>query len=176
MIPADIRFVDIVLVVILSISLYTDIKQRKILNAVVLPAMLAGLIYYTVGGGLQGIAFSLKGIGAGFALLMLPFLLGGFGAGDVKLLCAIGALKGPGFLVTSFIWTAICGGIISVLILLYRHQLWSTVKRVVTSCYLLISTRFNLNVLKNLDNSEYHEAFPYGIAIVAGTVAAYMVR
>jgi prepilin peptidase CpaA len=47
-------------------------------------------------------------------LLVIPFALGGIGAGDVKLLGIIGALKGPDFVFIAFLAAAITGGIMSV--------------------------------------------------------------
>ena len=45
---------------------------------------------------------SLAGFGIGFALLLAPWLLGGGGMGDVKLLGALGAWLGPKLMLIAF--------------------------------------------------------------------------
>ena len=59
---------------------------------------------------------------AGFALgllLMMPgHALGATGAGDVKLMAAVGAIVGPGLVVSAFLFTAIAGGILAILVAL----------------------------------------------------------
>ncbi|MFP3361714.1 A24 family peptidase, partial [Planococcus sp. SIMBA_143] len=71
---------------VLLISFITDVRNRRILNSVTFPAMGIGLLYYTMTLGLEGFLFSGAGLLVGFALLLIPYLLGGMGAGDVKLL------------------------------------------------------------------------------------------
>lgn len=166
---------DLILVGVLAICLYTDLKERKIYNKVVFSAMAIGLVYSGLVQGWEGFLFSLKGLGAGLALLLVPFIFGGFGAGDVKLLGAIGALKGPEFVWVAFIFTGLAGGVVAVAFLLYQGKLFKTLKRVFLSLYILLGSKLKINTLNTLDKTEFHEAFPYGIAIVAGTVATYLV-
>ncbi len=49
----------------------------------------------------------------GFLILILPFLLSGMGAGDVKGLAALGALIGPSAIFQTFLYMALIGGVIS---------------------------------------------------------------
>jgi len=152
----------LILFVILGISLLTDIKYRKIFNAVTFPAIFLGLILNTITHGWDGFQLSLFGMLTGFGLLFIPYLLGGMAAGDVKLLMAIGALKGTVFVIGSFLYIAIVGGIIALIILIMKKELLSSLKRIFFS--------FQLRTLDSLSKSELHHAFPYGVAIVLGTV------
>ena len=167
--------IDIVVAVIVIVSVYTDVKERKILNIVVLPAMLAGLALNTISAGLDGLLFSLKGLGTGIGLLFILFALGGFGAGDVKLIGAIGSLKGTVFVLKAFAATGIAGGILAVLVLIKQKRLFATLKRIGISLYYFVGSVFKVNTLKSLDKAEYDESLPYGVAIGIGTVAAYFV-
>ncbi|GAA0480491.1 prepilin peptidase [Salinibacillus aidingensis] len=153
--------IEVILSVILIISLITDIKARKILNIVTIPAIGFAFIYYVITGGLHGLLFSTGGFLLGLGLLFLPFLLGGVGAGDVKLLAAIGALQGMQFVFYAFIYTALIGGMIAVVLLLKRKDLLHSFKRI------LYVTQ--LKTLDSLNKDELHHAFPYGVAIVIGT-------
>lgn len=156
-------FPDIVLLAALVASLYTDIRRRKILNLVTMPAAAAGIVYHTVTGGFGGFGASLTGLAAGMALLLIPFLMGGIGAGDVKLLGAVGALKGPVFVFYAGLASAIAGGIFALLLLVYRGTLIQVLKH--TAWGLLIQRAGFLSGGTLIGGS-----FPYGIAIVAGTV------
>lgn len=166
---------DAIIAVAVLISVYTDLKNRKILNAVVIPAAVIGLAVNSFAMGLDGLVWSLKGLGLGMALLFVPFALGGFGAGDVKLLGAIGALKGPLFVFKVFLAAGITGGVLAILILVKQRRLWSTFKRIGQSLYVFFGSVFKVNTLKNLDQAEYHESLPYGLAIGVGTLIAYLV-
>ena len=167
--------IDIIVLITVAVSVYTDLKTRKIYNAVVAPAALAGLAINTFYLRLAGLIFSLQGLGLGFGLLFVLFALGGFGAGDVKLVSAIGALKGPLFVFKVFLGTGLAGGVLAILVLLRQKRLLSTIKRVSRSLYIFIGSVFKVNTLKTLDKAEFDESLPYGVAIGIGTVMAYLV-
>jgi prepilin peptidase CpaA len=155
-------FTMTILALALIISFFTDIKNRKILNIVTLPSILTGFVFNTISMGWDGFVFSTLGLLTGFGLLILPYALGGMAAGDVKLLMAIGALKGSTFVFGSFLYIAIIGGIIALIILLKKKELLSSLQRIFLSA--------QLRTLNNLSKNELHHAFPYGVAIVLGTV------
>jgi len=162
-------FADVILFVVLAISLLTDIRQRKILNIVTLPAMVVGVFYSVVSQGIRGFGMSCAGLVAGIALLFIPFLMGGIGAGDVKLLGAVGALKGPVFVFYSGLASAIAGGIIAVVILICRRRFYKVLKNT-TWGFVTLRTEFLTG------KTFVGGAFPYGIAIVAGTVFTLLTR
>jgi prepilin peptidase CpaA len=157
------------LLAVLVISLVTDIRERKILNIVTLPAIAAGLLYHTFSAGWQGVLLSGTGLLLGGGLFLIPYLLGGIGAGDVKLLAAIGALKGAEFVFSSFLYTCLAGGAIALLILMKQRNLTASMHRI---AHALLFFRKNGESFAVLDKTELHNAFPYGVAIVAGTVSA----
>jgi len=163
------------LVVVVSISVYTDLKQRKIYNWVVIPGAIAGVALHSIAGGTAEFLFSLKGLGLGFGLLLIPFIFGGFGAGDVKLLGAIGALKGSVFVFKVFLAAGLAGGVMAVLVLVKQKRLLLTFKRIWFSICVLFGSIFKVNTLKSLDKADYHESLPYGLAIGIGTLIAYLV-
>ncbi|MEH7381312.1 A24 family peptidase [Bacillus sp. JJ1533] len=153
---------NVCLFLALLISFITDIKERKIYNLVTFPTMLIGLIFHTVSNGWDGLQFSFFGILTGFGLLLIPYVLGGMGAGDVKLLGAIGALKGSTFVFQSFFVIAIIGGVIAIAILIHKKEVGFFFKRI------FFAMRFR--TLDGIDKEDMHHAFPYGVAIVIGTL------
>jgi Flp pilus assembly protein protease CpaA len=94
--------INAVLLLAILTCAYTDTKTGKILNKITFPAMLAGIILNTAfgvmsGAGLNGLWWSLIGLCVGMAIQWVPYLLSFAKAGDVKLLMAVGALKGWAF-------------------------------------------------------------------------------
>jgi leader peptidase (prepilin peptidase)/N-methyltransferase len=94
-----------------AICAYTDLKTNHVLNKITFPMALLGLIYAALTG---RIVMSLIGMAIGFGIMLVPFLIGGCAAGDIKLSGAIGAWLGMGILpvllaacVMSFVWGTI---------------------------------------------------------------------
>ncbi len=114
---------------ILCAASWLDWRQRRIPNALLLPAFLIALMLNSITFGLNGLYFTLAGLSLGFLLLIVPYLLGGMGAGDVKLLMVIGSFGGFYFVLSSFILGALIGGAFSIAVYLYNtflHQEIST--------------------------------------------------
>ena len=75
--------------------LFRSYRTKRIPNWLTVPAAVVGLLYSSFMPGGVGIVWSLAGFAIGFGLLLLPWLLGGGGMGDVKMLAALGAWLGP---------------------------------------------------------------------------------
>jgi prepilin peptidase CpaA len=87
---------------ITAVAAILDFRTRKIPNWLTVPAAVLGLAYHALGFGPVGPVSALLGLTIGFSLLILPWLLGGGGMGDVKLLAALGAWLGPVLILASF--------------------------------------------------------------------------
>src|SRR5580692_4136504 len=72
-----------------------DIRYRRIPNWLVLSGMVAGLAWGLYSSGWSGLGHAAAGLGLGFAMYFPLYLLRARGAGDVKLLAAVGAISGP---------------------------------------------------------------------------------
>jgi prepilin peptidase CpaA len=79
-----------------------DYRTRKIPNWLTVPAAILGLLFHSFAPHGWGPLTSLAGFAVGFSLLLLPWLLGGGGMGDVKLLAALGAWLGPLYILIAF--------------------------------------------------------------------------
>jgi Flp pilus assembly protein, protease CpaA len=91
-----------------------DYRTKKIPNWLTVSGAVLGLAYNTFAPGGLGPLLSLAGLAIGFSLLILPWLLGGGGMGDVKLLAALGTWLGPVLILVSFAVAAMlaaCGAI-----------------------------------------------------------------
>jgi prepilin peptidase CpaA len=94
-------------------ALITDIRSRRIPNWLVLAAIIAGISWNVYSRGLSGLVTAGAGLGIGFVLYIPLYLLRARGAGDVKLLAAVGAIVGPENCVWIFLLTAVLGGVIA---------------------------------------------------------------
>jgi prepilin peptidase CpaA len=80
----------------------TDYRTRRIPNWLTVPAAIAGLVFSAVSPHGIGLLAALAGFAVGMLLLLLPWLLGGGGMGDVKMLAALGAWLGPVWILVAF--------------------------------------------------------------------------
>jgi len=166
---------DILILVVIAVSLYTDLRHNKIYNWVVAPGTGLALAYHLYTGGPLELWWGIKGLLLGLALLFIPFALGGIGAGDVKLLGFIGACGGPGFVWLTFLAAALAGGLLSLIILIRNGRLQSSLKAVWYTLFSFLGLAPRVNMFGTLE-TQNTAAFPYGVAITAGTVVAYLVR
>ena len=162
-------WVDFLLIVLLFICVITDIKERKIYNKVLLPFLLIGLMLNVAIGGLPGLAYSLGGTAIGFSILLIPYFLGGMGAGDVKLLAVIGGLKGTMFVLTTALYMALAGGILALLVILFRKGALSRIKQI---AIFMGGLRSGMKIPVFLDKDALNATYPYGVAIAIGAIAA----
>ncbi|MRH44310.1 prepilin peptidase [Aquibacillus halophilus] len=160
----------IILGLVILISLITDLKDKKILNIVTFPAMIFGLSYYLFNQGWDGLLFSGLGFLVGLMVFLIPYLLGGMGAGDVKLMAAIGALTGASFVFYSALITSIIGGFIAIVLIIKRRGITFSIKSLFFSIPFL-SSNLGSMIVNSKDNSSI--SFPYGIAIFFGTIITF---
>lgn len=159
--------IDIILIVVMVICFITDVREQKIYNKIVIPSILIVLIINSWVYGFDGFKLSSLGFLTGMAILLIPYLLGGMGAGDVKLLAFVGAAKGVTFAINSAIYMALIGGLISLIVLIFNKQAISFFKSVI---FWIISRIYNVRRKIEFSNSGKSSKFPYGTAIVAGAM------
>jgi prepilin peptidase CpaA len=137
---------------------YSDLKVRRIPNLFTLSGIIIGFLLNTLLFRFQGFKMSLFGFLIGFCFFFIFYLIGGMGAGDVKLMGAIGAILGYPLIYQAFFYTAI-SGIIVIIIMFFP---------------LIIDALRNKN-LSNL-TSIRKKYIPYGIAISAGTLITIIIN
>jgi prepilin peptidase CpaA len=107
-----------VAIAIAAIACVTDLRTRRIPNVLTFGAAAAGLVFHLIAGGVPGAMTSAGGWVMGFALFFPMFMLGGLGAGDVKLLAAFGAWLGPWTVFFVAMYSAIAGGVFGIAVAL----------------------------------------------------------
>lgn len=99
-----------------------DVRGRRIPNFLVAAIALAGVAHAAVVGGAWALLASLCGGLAGIALLYLQFTKGLMGAGDVKLLGAIGTWSGALGALYIMLGASVLGGLLAALALAFASR------------------------------------------------------
>jgi len=155
------------LLVILAVASITDLWSHKIPNLITYPAILGGIIYHASLRGYEGLFFSLGGVGVGFALLMVMYFGGGTGAGDVKLMGAVGGILGPKGVWIAFLYSSLIGLVHAFILLSWEGYLMSWFKRYATILKTFLFTQ-QLNYLPP-KGKERELKISYGLSIALGT-------
>ena len=104
------------------IAAITDLTTSKVYNVLTIPMVITGLVYHSFTAGMIGFASSFLGLIIGFGLVLLPFVMGGMGGGDVKLLAGIGAWVGVPAILYVFIVAGLMAGVCAIVILLWQKR------------------------------------------------------
>ena len=156
------------LTIILLIASFTDFRTQKIPNLLTFTGTFIAISYHLYSGGFQGFLFSFFGVVIGIAVLIIPYIMGGMGAGDVKLMGTVGSFLGANGAFVSFLFTALFGGIYALIIILlfrkifqgYFKQLFNTILN------FFLTRKYSPDLL--IENKK-KPRLCYGIAIALGT-------
>lgn len=155
------------LALILAIASVEDLVSLRIPNWVTLPGMVVGVTSFSLAGGYQGFLFSLAGALAGIGILLIPFLTGGIGAGDVKLMGAVGSFLGAHGVFIVFIVSCILGGLYALLLLASKGALLHTFDRYGKMLWCFIGTRRPIYIPPTMIEKALRIRF--GVVIALGT-------
>jgi prepilin peptidase CpaA len=151
------------IVAAVTVAVVTDVRARRIPNALTLPAAGFGLGIGVASGGLGGFALAMAGLLAGAALFFVPATRFGWGMGDLKLVAALGAVGGPMFALWLALYALAAGGLFSLVWLTRQGQLTR-----VTG-----GMRRDLRAGHILARSGL--AIPFAVPIAAGVLVALLV-
>ena len=162
-------FLIIFLCIILIAAAVNDLRFQKIPNLLTYPAMGIALVYHFIMSGPDGLLFSAGGLTLGIAVFILPYLMGGMGAGDAKLMGAVGAILGAKGVFVAFLFTAIAGGVYALILVLIKRQHFKDffTRQAATLKTFILTKQF---ILIPGDEDEKKPKLCYGIAIALGTM------
>jgi prepilin peptidase CpaA len=116
-------FAIVIAVIIALVAVGWDLKTRRIPNLLTFGAALAALVVHGYAGGFSGAGMSLAGWLVGAAFFLPFFALGGMGAGDVKLMAALGAWLGPSEIVWVALYSSVAGGVMALVVAAFSGYL-----------------------------------------------------
>jgi prepilin peptidase CpaA len=146
-------------------SAVVDLYTRRIPNPLTLGITVAGLLLAATGIGSLSMPQALVGFFVGLVLMLPGHVIGATGAGDVKLFAALGTLLGPKGIAVAFMYTAMAGGALAIIVALQRRLLRQTVERVST---LVRTAGANVGEIERATVNR----FAYAPAIALGSLAA----
>lgn len=168
-----------VLMAVLIAAAYTDVAHRRIPNWLTLSGILAGLfLNFALGGIWDDGAFganlgsSLLAAAVSGLVFLWPYLKGGIGGGDVKLMVAVGCLGGMhrGYIVYALFYSALIGALLAVLVLIWHRRLWEGLK---SSLLFVVTFRKHSRLQEGASEPSSHLTVPYGAAIAVGSILAW---
>jgi prepilin peptidase CpaA len=145
-----------------------DLWTRRVPNPLTMGLAAIGVGFAACGIGGLSLGASLAGLALGLALMLPGHLIGATGAGDVKLFAAAGAFVGPAHILRAFIFTALAGGAIAIVISLWRNRLRQTIG---DTARLIATAGANAATIESpIENNR----FAYAPAIAVGTMLAVL--
>lgn len=163
---------DILLFLFCGLAVFFDCKEKRIPNWLNFLAIGAGLLLHSWGG-FSLLLDSLYGCGLGIGLFLLPFIFGWLGAGDVKLMGALGAILGSSLIPRVAFYAVLAGSLLALCALLGNKPRFRDFTNTWRDFTLVLMTRGT--VLPESVAERSHKGahtVPYGAAIVLGALIA----
>jgi prepilin peptidase CpaA len=152
-------------VVLLAAICVSDVRYRRVPNALVASLAILGLLASTLRQPwVAGLSHGVLGLLAGLALWMPFWLFHMIGAGDVKLFAAAAAWLGPSLVPEAALLAALYGGLAALGMLIVQRGAWLTFVRLGHALYAP-------GILRDTPGTR-GARLPYGVAITAGVLTA----
>lgn len=150
---------------------WIDITERRVPNWLNLALILSGFAVQFAFFGWTGAATGFWGLLTGFGLLIIPWMMHAMGAGDVKLMAAIGVWIGPMLALYSFALGAVLGGVAGVVMIISARRLGTACANlaiIFEKCTSRATLFSEYGSVKSFGSSG--QLLPYGVPLTAGTL------
>jgi prepilin peptidase CpaA len=166
------QIVEAVLIIVLLAAAVFDVRYRRIPNWLTVGGVVLGIaINAVIGPPLAGIGFALAGLGVAFGIYVLLYALRAMGAGDVKLMAAVGALVGWERWFGIFFITALIGGVMALILVVARGRIKKTLFNLGFILSEMTSLRPAYLAREELDvKNKKALGLPHGAVIAVSTV------
>jgi len=161
----------LLLVLVLTAGFY-DVRERRIPNWLTLAGVIAGFGVNIFSAGMEGLLIALKGFGLALGFYFFLYLLRAMGAGDVKLMAAVGSFAGWTNWIGILILTAVVGGVAAIVVVLLKGRVRRTIHNLglILMAFRLRQAPHELS--PELDvGSEQALRLPHGVFIMLGVIA-----
>lgn len=151
---------------------YTDWRTRRIPNWLTVSGFLLGIILNSIFGGWRGALGSLEGAGLALGVLLPLVLLRGLGAGDWKLMGAVGALMGWRAMLAVLIVSCLITGAAALVQIVFTRRVIATFKNIGSLLKGFVVFGFKANPDISLDNPMLAK-LPFGTCVAVGTALCF---
>ena len=167
--------ITVIALIVGLVACITDVRTRRIPNVLTFGAAAAAILVHGIVDGASGVGMSVAGWLVGTALFLPFFLLRGMGAGDVKLLAALGAWVGPRETFWIAVYGSLAGGVMALALALSRGYLRTAFRnlRSMVTFWVLVGPRPMPEM--TLERGE-GPRLAYAIPIFAGALVAVWLR
>jgi prepilin peptidase CpaA len=163
--------IQVLLVLLVLAAAVFDLRYRRIPNWLVLAGLLAGLAGNALLAGWSGLRLAGLGIGLAFLIYIPLYAIRAMGAGDAKLMAAVGALAGPGPWLLIFFATALVGGLLAIVFVVSKGRVRTTLSNVVFMLQELASFRPPYARNPELDVRDPRAArLPHSVSVAVGCI------
>jgi prepilin peptidase CpaA len=145
-----------------------DWRSRRIPNWLTVPGLLVGVAANTLLGGWSGVKGSLLGALLGLGLLLPFVLVRSLGAGDWKLVGALGSFLGPGNLLNVLLIAVLVAGIMAVILIIWKRRIRQTLQNMLH----ILGSFFSLHLPRpelSLDSQDALK-IPFGVAVTVAVI------
>lgn len=148
---------------------WLDWRSRQIPNWLTVPGLFLGITVNSLLTGWHGAKLSLAGAGLALVLLLPLVLLRAFGAGDWKLMGAVGAFVGPILFLFVLVGSLFVSGLMAMVNMMRTHRVRTTLRNlaVLVRGFISFGLREKPNI--SLDNPELLK-LPFGVAVAVSTL------
>jgi prepilin peptidase CpaA len=166
------QFIWMLTLALTFLAALLDWRSRRIPNWLTVPGLLSGVVVHALIGGWHGTLFALEGAGLALLILLPLVMLRALGAGDWKLMGAVGAFVGPVMFLFVLFGSILASGIMAIVQVYRTGRVLETLKNMVT----LVRGFFTFGLKKNpqisLDNPRLLK-LPFGVAVAAATLVCF---
>ncbi len=160
-----------ILVPAILLASWIDFTQRRVPNWLNLAIIVVGFGAQAVFNGTSGMADGAGGLLVGFGVLIVPWMMHGMGAGDVKLMAAIGVWFGPMLTLYAFALGGLIGGVVAVIMILSTGRLrmaYVNLGLIMNKCSTARGMFSEVGSAKSFGLTS--QLLPYGVPLTAGTL------
>jgi prepilin peptidase CpaA len=155
------------------VAAVVDVRERRIPNWLTYSGILLAVALRFLYFRWNGLASAIAGTIVAGGIMLVFYVVRAMGAGDVKLMAAIGSLVGPSQAITVLLATAIFGGVLAFAYAIYRKRAGSILRNVASVLRFHSWGGLHVHPEINLDNPSALR-MPYGLAIAAGTLYPFV--
>jgi len=149
-----------------------DWRARRIPNWLTVPGLFLGVALHAALSGLHGALYALEGAGLALVLLFAPVLIRVLGAGDWKLMGAVGAFLGPMLFLFVFFGSIFFAGLMATIQIIRAHRVSETLRNMVVLVRGFFAFGLKTNAQLSLDNPSSLK-LPFGVAVAAATLICF---
>jgi prepilin peptidase CpaA len=154
------------------IAAWTDWRTRRIPNWLTVTGFVVGIALRTWMSGWRGALTGIEGAGLGLVILLPLVLMRALGAGDWKLMGAVGATTGPQIFLNILLASIFISGLMAVVLMIRTRRVKSTLHNLFVLVHGFFTFGLRASPTISLDNPTLLK-LPFGVAAAIGTVVCF---